>query len=92
MAENFLVTAEQHGKRLDKFLSTQQPALSRSFLQSLITSGSIRVNDAPRKPNYTVRAGDRITLEIPPPRVSVGAARSHAARYFVRGRRAPRHQ
>ncbi len=67
MSEIFLVTPEQHGARLDKFLNGQRPDLSRSFLQTLIAGGNIRVNDATRKPNYAVKAGDTIALEIPPP-------------------------
>lgn len=63
----FPVTEAQRGTRLDKFLITQRPELSRSFLQSLIENGNIRVNDAARKANYTVKTGDSVTLEIPPP-------------------------
>lgn len=67
MREAYLVAAEQTGARLDKFLNAVRPDLSRSFLQTLIVNGSVRVNDAARKSNYTVKAGDTIALEIPAP-------------------------
>lgn len=67
MSETFRISPEAQGTRLDKFLNAQRPELSRSFLQTLIADGNIRVNDAARKPNYAVKAGDTITLEIPPP-------------------------
>lgn len=67
MSETFRIAPEAQGTRLDKFLNAQRPDLSRSFLQTLIADGNIRVNDAPRKSNYAVKAGDTITLEIPPP-------------------------
>lgn len=69
--ETYIVATEQQGTRLDKFLNAQRADLSRSFLQTLIADGNIRVNDAPRKANYFVKAGDSITFEIPPPASSV---------------------
>lgn len=68
--ETFRVADGQQGARLDKFLNAQRPDLSRSFLQTLIANGNIRVNDMPRKPNYAVKAGDTITLTLPPPSAS----------------------
>ncbi len=67
MSDILTVTVEQHGARLDKYLNAQRPEFSRSFLQTLIAQGNVRVNDAARKANYAVRAGDTITFEIPPP-------------------------
>jgi 23S rRNA pseudouridine1911/1915/1917 synthase len=57
----FLVTTA--GQRLDQFLREQLPEYSRTFLQKL----TIQVNDRPSKPSYRVRAGDRVTVAIPPP-------------------------
>lgn len=67
MSESYSVTLEQHGTRLDKFLTARRPDLSRAFLQTLISDGDIRVNAVPRKPNYPVKAGDTITLQVPLP-------------------------
>lgn len=64
----FTVTDNDRGERLDRFLQTQMPAQSRSFLQKLIEDRHVRVNDQPSKPNYKVRPGDRVAVSIPPPR------------------------
>lgn len=72
--ETFLVTRDEQGVRLDKFLIAQRPELSRSFLQTLIAAGNIRVNQATRKANYTVKPGDTVTLEIPAPAPSTAQA------------------
>ena len=53
--------------RLDQFLVSQQKGLTRSQLQRLITSGLARLNGIPGKPSQRVRAGDRVSLTIPPP-------------------------
>ena len=53
--------------RLDKFLDARRADLSRSFLQTLIANGNVQVNGAARKPNYAVKDGHIVTLEIPPP-------------------------
>lgn len=65
--ETFEVTGAEQGTRLDRFLNAQRPDLSRSFLQTLIAQGNIRVNDSVRKPNYSIKSGDTVTLDIPPP-------------------------
>jgi 23S rRNA pseudouridine1911/1915/1917 synthase len=65
--ESFEVSQEQQGTRLDKFLLSRRPDLSRSFLQSVIGEGNVQVNGASRKANYSVKAGDTITFEIPAP-------------------------
>lgn len=67
MSESYSVTLEQQGTRLDKLLTALRPDLSRSFLQMLIAGGDICVNTVSRKPNYSVKAGDTITLRVPPP-------------------------
>ena len=53
--------------RLDQFLASQQKGLTRSQLQRLITNGLARLNGIPGKPSQRVRAGDRVSLTIPPP-------------------------
>lgn len=74
MPECYNVTPEQQGTRLDKILIALRPDLSRSFVQTLIAEGDIRVNAQTRKPNYTVKAGDTITLQVPPPAPSQAQA------------------
>jgi len=40
----FVVLADQAGRRLDHFLSDSAPHLTRSRIQSLIRSGDVQVN------------------------------------------------
>lgn len=62
----FVVSNEQSGERLDRFLVSQLPELSRSRIQSLIEEGRVQVGGAARKASHRVAAGETITLEIPP--------------------------
>jgi 23S rRNA pseudouridine1911/1915/1917 synthase len=63
-----VVSAESAGQRLDQFLRRELPEHSRAFLQKLIERGDARVNERAAKASYSVRAGDKINVEIPPPR------------------------
>ena len=63
----FTVTDNERGQRLDRFLQTQMPERSRAFLQKLIEQGNARVNGQPHKASYSVRTGDQVSVEIPPP-------------------------
>lgn len=60
-------TVHRGEMRLDQFLVSQQKGLTRSQLQRLITNGLARLNGIPGKPSQRVRAGDRVSLTIPPP-------------------------
>jgi 23S rRNA pseudouridine1911/1915/1917 synthase len=62
------VAEAQAGRRLDQFLRAQLPEHSRAFLQKLIERGHALINGKPGKASYKVRAGDKIAIEIPPPR------------------------
>jgi 23S rRNA pseudouridine1911/1915/1917 synthase len=61
------VTPEQANQRLDRFLATAQADLSRSRLQALIREGRARVNDRAANASRRLRAGDRVSLELPEP-------------------------
>jgi 23S rRNA pseudouridine1911/1915/1917 synthase len=63
----FIVAAEDAGQRLDRFLASQLPALSRSRVQLLMGQGHVQVDGTPRKASHRVEPGERITVEIPPP-------------------------
>ncbi len=56
--------------RLDRFLSLQQTGLSRSRLHALIAAGMAQLNGQPARPAQKVKAGDHITLTIPPARAA----------------------
>jgi 23S rRNA pseudouridine1911/1915/1917 synthase len=63
-----VVANEAAGQRLDQFLRGELPEYSRAFLQKLIEQGHVAVNGGPAKASYKVRIGDRVRVEIPPPR------------------------
>jgi 23S rRNA pseudouridine1911/1915/1917 synthase len=53
--------------RLDKHLSKTSKTLSRSKVKRLIKEGFVLVNDRKVDPDYEVKKGDKIKVEIPPP-------------------------
>lgn len=63
--QEFEVTSEQAGERLDKILPLIYPDMSRSFFQKLIKNQQILVNDIPRKSNYHVETQDIISVSVP---------------------------
>ena len=65
MREEYLVTEETAGDRIDKFLAEQYENLSRSFLQKLLKSGEVMVDGRPVKASYKVAEGDLISFEVP---------------------------
>lgn len=74
MAQHLTVSSEHHGQRLDRFIVSQLPELSRSFVQHLIEDGQIRVDECTLKANHRLKSGEIITITIPPP----DAARTRA--------------
>ena len=66
--ETFTIEHSHPGKRLDSFLRTHFPAISRGTIQRLIEQGCIRVNDQPVKPTHTPRAGEIVSVIWPEPR------------------------
>ncbi|MBW2137763.1 MAG: RluA family pseudouridine synthase [Deltaproteobacteria bacterium] len=67
----FDVPDEDAGQRIDLFLAERMENLSRSRIQGLIRDGLVKVNGRATKSSYTVRVGDRISTEDPPPEASV---------------------
>jgi 23S rRNA pseudouridine1911/1915/1917 synthase len=61
------VAAEQAGERLDRYLSSVVPGQSRSQIQRLIEEGHVSVAGRAAKANLQVKAGDRITVDLPEP-------------------------
>ena len=64
----FRVTVSE--SRLDQYLAGLDTGMTRSRLSRLIVEGQVMVNGGPAKPSHKVRAGDRISLSVPPPRPS----------------------
>lgn len=57
-------TAEDVGKRLDKFVAERED-LTRSAIQKYIESAAITVNGKKATKSYSLREGDKIEIEIP---------------------------
>jgi len=68
------VAADQAGERLDRYLSSIVPGQSRSQIQRLIEQGQVVVAGRTAKANLAVKAGDRITLDVPEPAPSTAVA------------------
>jgi 23S rRNA pseudouridine1911/1915/1917 synthase len=54
------------GMRLDRWLVSAIPELSRARVQTLIDGGHVRVGGAVRKSAHKLRGGEDVELEIPP--------------------------
>jgi len=64
------VPAEHAGDRLDRFLVSQAPEVSRARIQQLIAGGEVRVNGAEAKPSLRLHEHDQVELlgsPQPPP-------------------------
>lgn len=59
-------TASKEEMRLDRYLATCCPDLTRSRLAKLIQDGMGTLNGYPARPSQKVRSGDLVTLTIPP--------------------------
>lgn len=64
----FKITEEENiGIRIDKYLSNIIEGKSRSFIQGLIDSGAVLVNNEEIKSNYKLRNHDEIIVSMPEP-------------------------
>jgi len=59
------VPKEEAGVRVDIFLATHHPQVSRSALQHLIKEGKVTVQGKTVKPHHKLQAGDLVVCEIP---------------------------
>lgn len=59
------VSPENAGSRIDHILSSAFPDLSRTYLQSLIAEGNVKVGEKRRKSSYKPKEGESISLLIP---------------------------
>ncbi|MBI2461816.1 MAG: RluA family pseudouridine synthase [Candidatus Rokubacteria bacterium] len=53
--------------RLDRFLSSRLPELSRTRLQVLIDGGHVRVDGVGRRASHRLRGGEEVWVEVPAP-------------------------
>ncbi len=65
MKRNWTVIAQNASTRLDIFVASKEPSLTRSFIKNLITQGKILVNDSHVKAGFSLSENDKISAEIP---------------------------
>lgn len=65
MKQQFAVTEEEAGVRIDRYLSERCGEISRSYLQKLMKEQAVLVGNKAVKSNYKVSTGDIIELSIP---------------------------
>lgn len=66
-----VVTGDEKGQRVDKYLVERlSNKYSRSFIQKLISEGTVLANGTAVKPNHKVRAGDSVEVYIFRPKES----------------------
>ena len=64
-----MVTPAQAGARLDQFLA-KHLGWSRARLQKLLKAGLVTVDGAPQAASHKVRAGEAVSVQVPPPEPS----------------------
>jgi 23S rRNA pseudouridine1911/1915/1917 synthase len=62
----FIASAEDAGRRLDLYLASRLPDLSRTRIQELIDQGRVRVCERLARRAHRVMAGDTIEIEVLP--------------------------
>ncbi len=67
--ELFSITTDDSGKRLDIWLTAKLEKYSRSFIEKLIEDGNAAVNGKNVKAGYKMKAGDKIDVMVPEPRI-----------------------
>ncbi len=65
MKQELFPEIADNGLRIDKYLSTVNEQLSRSYIQKLLKSGLVLVDGKPVKASYQVDEGDVISFDIP---------------------------
>lgn len=67
---SWAVDEGEAGERLDRYLASRLPELSRARVQQLVDEGRARVNGISRKRSHRVTAGETISIDLPaaPPR------------------------
>lgn len=70
--QRVLVEEQDHGLRLDVFMTRQDPGFSRSYWQKLCRQGYISVDDTPQtKPGFIVKEGQVVEVRLPYPQEMV---------------------
>ncbi len=62
---SFIISEEDEGERVDKYLTNIIPELTRSYIQKQISQGLLLINDKTAKANCRLKGDDKIILSIP---------------------------
>ncbi len=65
--ETFTLEVPSRQERLDIYLVSQRPALTRSQVRQLIGNGHVLVNNCPSKPGQKLKVGDEVRVTLPEP-------------------------
>ena len=65
----FTAAESDEGKRIDSFLTSNCPEMTRSMIQKLIENGNVTVNEKVIAKNYKLKNKDSIALFIPDPEI-----------------------
>ena len=69
-----VVEAADAGVRLDQFITSRLPDLSRSQVQRLLRDGRVTSSPHPAKPGLVVTEGLQVDVDVPPPMPATPAA------------------
>jgi len=72
-ARSLAVDGAGAGERLDRWLARSLPELSRARLQAVIAGGGVLVDGRPARPALRLKAGQAVSLRLPPPQAAVPA-------------------
>jgi 23S rRNA pseudouridine1911/1915/1917 synthase len=62
----WVITAEQAGERLDKWMAASCEEWSRVRVQEWIRDGFVQVNGQTKKGNYRLKKGEQVVIQVPP--------------------------
>jgi len=66
----FIVTPEEAGERLDKYVVAKFPDISRTRVQKMTGEGYIKVDGAAAKAGLRLESGNNVAVTLPPPEPS----------------------
>jgi len=68
VTENYTVSAEDEGKRLDAYLAEKMDSVTRSYVQKLIDDGLVHIPGEKIKSGLKIKAGMIVNVERPEPK------------------------
>src|SRR5712671_7863666 len=86
--QRIVVTADEAGMRVDRFLEARFPGLSFSHIQRIIRKGELRVNGKRAQPKQRLEAGQAVRIPPlrlePQPPAREAKASDNATREFLK--------